>query len=230
MISLPYKWCMRVYVCLSLYLPIVTRYHSVKTFLQQQRIGGGNVFYAACIVSKESWWLCLTRTACSVTLSLYAVTWWRQKLQSWIYFVTYVPLFYDNPRMGKLTRLNYSSIKSTALILSGSIGVVTYKEMWGLDWLLDLLDTQVNYNLQSSSISHTQQFTIHALSPPGLLSLHQSSGTGFQWQTFPFLGSQTVPTPQPLDSWFTVHSLTPSRTASSCNLSTTWLHNSGWVK
>jgi hypothetical protein len=33
------------------------------------------------------------------------------------------------------------------------------------------------------------QFTTYALSLPNLLSLHQSSGNGFQQWTFPFLGS-----------------------------------------
>jgi hypothetical protein len=37
----------------------------------------------------------------------------------------------------------------------------------------------------------------HVLYLPGSLSLCPSSGTGFQRQTFPFLGSLTVPAPQP---------------------------------
>jgi hypothetical protein len=37
----------------------------------------------------------------------------------------------------------------------------------------------------------------HAPSLLGLLSLHQTSGTGFQRRTFPFMGSRTVPVPRP---------------------------------
>jgi hypothetical protein len=37
----------------------------------------------------------------------------------------------------------------------------------------------------------------HALHLPRLLSLHQSSATGLQRLMFPFLGSRTVPEPQP---------------------------------
>jgi hypothetical protein len=40
--------------------------------------------------------------------------------------------------------------------------------------------------LQSNSISHTRQTTTHALGLPGLLSLYQLFGTGFQWWTFSF--------------------------------------------
>jgi hypothetical protein len=71
-------------------------------------------------------------------------------------------------------------------------------------WTLDLLDTLLtvtDYNLQSIALSlfHAVclQFTTHALAPLGPLSPHKSYGTSFQRQTFPFLGSQTVPAPQP---------------------------------
>jgi hypothetical protein len=58
-------------------------------------------------------------------------------------------------------------------------GGVNYKETWGLDWLLDLLDTPItifNYNLQSILLSLFQtvslQFTAHTHThTPGRLSL-----------------------------------------------------------
>jgi hypothetical protein len=57
--------------------------------------------------------------------------------------------------------------------------------------------------------SHSLRFITHALSLPSLLSLHQSSATGFQWQTFPFMDSQPVPVPQP-QQLFTHSALTNS--------------------
>jgi hypothetical protein len=62
--------------------------------------------------------------------------------------------------------------------------------------------------------NYTLQFPTHALSHLGLLSVQQPSGTGFQQQAFPFLGSRTVPVPQP--QRLTVHSPSPG-TASPCS-------------
>jgi hypothetical protein len=82
-----------------------------------------------------------------------------------------------------------------------------------LDWNPDLLGTPLtilNCNLQwlfhqfsvtvcialSLFLTACLQFTTHALGPLCLLSLYQSSGTGFQRRTFPFLSSQTIFAPQ----------------------------------
>jgi hypothetical protein len=55
--------CMNGCLCIPLSL---LRNNSVKTFLRQRRSVGGVVFYAACVVSKESRWLVLSRTYCFI--------------------------------------------------------------------------------------------------------------------------------------------------------------------
>jgi hypothetical protein len=67
------------------------------------------------------------------------------------------------------------------------------------------------YNSLSTTITifHSLQFTTHALSPLSLLSLHQSSSTGFQWQTLPcFWVLEQSPCNSHSNSWLRVHSLT----------------------
>jgi hypothetical protein len=69
--------------------------------------------------------------------------------------------------------------------------------------------TSLNYSSQVRAIasSHSLQFTTHALHLPSLLSLHQSSDTGFQRRTFPFLWvPELFPSHSHSNSWLAVRS------------------------
>jgi hypothetical protein len=70
----------------------------------------------------------------------------------------------------------------------------------------------VSRRLQHLAVAFSAGHTIHYNAPSRLdpLSL-ESSGTGFQRRTFPFLGSRTVPATQPQQ-----HFTPPAATASSC--------------
>jgi hypothetical protein len=111
--------------------------------------------------------------------------------------------------------INSSFIKLSYYIFP-TWGDVIYKD-GVLNWKLVLLDFYTVYNswLQFTLYSafpnsHSLQFTTHALSPLGLLSLNQSSGNGFQRRTFSLPGFQNYPR------------ATPTATPDSQSLSTFW--------
>jgi hypothetical protein len=117
---------------------------------------------------------------------------------------------------------NYKTVPYTTKVLNfvttrGWCDLINRRGVfWIGHWIYWTYCLQYLIAIYSGSIAnlHSLQFTKHALSPLGLMSLQQSSGTGFQRLTFPFLESRTVPVPQP--QRLTVRS--PSWTLSSCLL------------